>query len=100
MVLLLAAVLLPLELAALDGLPFASAAGAAEPVIELGANGDGPTVLIGFGAGVGADGAGDDVVWLFAGDDVRPRVDGRGMWRDFWYRPRGDTMTKMGEKSG
>lgn len=70
------------------GFPLASAAGAADPVMLLGANGDGPTVLIVLGGGAAAEGAGDKVVWLFAGDDVRPRVEGRGMCRDFWYRPR------------
>ena len=63
-------------------LPLVAFVGAAgvDDVNELGANGEGPTVLIGF-EGAGAVGAG--VVLLFDGDDVRPSDDGRGMCRDF-----------------
>jgi hypothetical protein len=56
---------------------------------ELGANGDGPTVLIGFEA---PDGAADVVVavdaaallvLLFEGEVVRPSEEGRGICLDF-----------------
>lgn len=68
-----------------DDLPLAAvvvvdAAAGVDAVNELGANGEGPTVLIGL-AGGGAEGVG--VVLLLDGDDVRPSDDGRGMCRDF-----------------
>lgn len=59
--------------------------------MELGAKGEGPTVLmwfVGAAAVVAAALLGEPVVLLFDGEDVRPRVDGRGMCLDFWYSPR------------
>lgn len=56
---------------------------------ELGANGDGPTVLIGFEApdgaaeGVVAVDAAALLVLLFEGEFVRPSDEGRGICLDF-----------------
>jgi hypothetical protein len=48
---------------------------------ELGTNGDGPTVLIGFD--VAAVDAAAVLVLLFAGEVVRPSEEGRGICFDF-----------------